>query len=133
MEDEWDNVAIWLSEIDPASEMDKNMGTRMAQVLNGAMSEIDINPTITPVLDLSLIQQDAKKLEKLIPSTSTLQANIISGYNPGGRAEVTNNTTPTPEINFNQTINAPKQLSTVDIYRQTRNQIAMAKEELSIP
>lgn len=132
MEDEWDEVAKWLGNVDPAEAMDPNIGTRMAQVLNGALSEVDINPTITPVLDLTQVQQDAKKLEKILPANSTLQAGIIAGYN-SGQAEVRDTTTSTPEINFNQTINAPKQLSTVDIYRQTRNQIAMAKEELNIP
>jgi hypothetical protein len=36
-------------------------------------------------------------------------------------------------VTFNQTINAPEQLSSADIYKQTRNQITMAKEELNIP
>jgi hypothetical protein len=34
-------------------------------------------------------------------------------------------------ITFEQTINAPKQLSTADIYRQTKGQIALAREELA--
>jgi hypothetical protein len=37
------------------------------------------------------------------------------------------------EVNFEQNIYAPKQLSTSDIYKNTRNQIRLAKEELSIP
>jgi len=132
MEDEWDNVALWLSQIDPSAELDPNIGTKMAQVINASMPEIDINPTITPVLDLTQVQQDAKKLKQMLPENSTMQAGIIAGYNPG-QAKVTDNTSTTPEITFTQNINAPKQLSTADIYRQTRNQIAMAKEELSIP
>jgi len=132
MEDEWDNVAKWLGAVDPAAEMDKNLGRNMAALLNASMSEVDINPTITPVLDLTQVQADAKKLQKMLPANSTMQAGIIAGYNQD-RAEVTDHTAKPAEINFNQTINAPKQLSTVDIYRQTRNQIALAKEELSIP
>jgi hypothetical protein len=132
MEDEWENVAEWLGNVDPAAEMDKNMGANMAKLLNDSMADMDINPKITPVMDLTQIQKDAKKLQDMLPANSTLQAGIIAGYGTG-QAEVTDHTTKAPEINFNQTINAPKQLSTVDIYRQTRNQIAMAKEELSIP
>jgi hypothetical protein len=39
----------------------------------------------------------------------------------------------TPEsVLFEQNIYAPTELSTSDIYKQTRNQITIAKEELSI-
>jgi len=37
------------------------------------------------------------------------------------------------EVKFEQNIYAPTQLSTSDIYKNTRNQITMAKQELSIP
>ena len=132
MESEWQNTTKWLSTLDPAAELDKNIGKNMVNALTLSIPDIDINPVITPVLDLTMIQQDAKKLEKMLPANSTLQAGIIASAT-SGQAEVTDHTTKAAEINFNQTINAPKQLSTVDIYRQTRNQIATAKEELNIP
>jgi hypothetical protein len=48
------------------------------------------------------------------------------------RVAASENITQTGDINFNQTINAPTALSTNDIYRQTRSQIALAKKELSL-
>jgi hypothetical protein len=37
------------------------------------------------------------------------------------------------DVIFNQEINAPTELSASEIYKQTRNQITMAKEELDVP
>jgi len=99
----------------------------------------EFNPTITPVLDLSELKKDSKAINTFFPvpnlEPSFNQAKQISALN---QLNTTANAEPVPvqgntEVNFNQTINAPKQLSTADIYRQTRNQIAMAKEELKIP
>jgi len=142
MYDEWGNVTSWLSELDPASEMDKGIGDRMAAVINGAMTDLvtqlnlspDFNPTITPVLDLSSVAQDAKQLSRYIePSYSYAQASTIAAT-ANTQADETNVAPVVPgQVSFEQNIYAPKQLSTSDIYRQTRNQITMAKEELSIP
>jgi hypothetical protein len=45
--------------------------------------------------------------------------------------------TPVPtaagNVTYEQNVYAPKQLSTADVYRQTRNLIAVRKEELAIP
>jgi tape measure domain-containing protein len=144
MEKEWAAVETWLSSVDPAAAMNSDMADNMATTLNSAIASAldqvgslpEFAPTITPVLDLSQVATDAKKIAGYIPtnlSTSAYsQANIIastskpsveSEKSPGG----------TSGVNFHQTINAPTQLSTADIYRQTRNQITMAKEELSIP
>ena len=98
----------------------------------------DMNPTITPVLDLSQIAADAKKIgayiqgsNKLVPTLSLQQARAISTSATTAPDESAETTGPS-KVNFEQNIFAPKQLSTADIYKQTRNQIAMAKEELSI-
>jgi hypothetical protein len=97
------------------------------------------NPVITPVIDLSKVQKDAKLVNGLFggsvsPNTSLSQANVISRstnvsapdselVGVGGRGDV----------KFEQNIYAPQALSTADIYRQTRSQIALAKSELEIP
>lgn len=97
------------------------------------MLAMDASPVIKPIVDLTQAQKAAKDLKKLLPDSSTSYAAAIASAQAAGRAEVTDHTSKTPEIKFEQTINAPKQLSTGDIYRQTRNQITMAKDELSIP
>jgi tape measure domain-containing protein len=148
MEDEWDNVAKWLSTLDPSSEMDKNMSDNVASVINGAISQIvdqlntslDFNPTITPVLDLTRIAEDAKQIgnyiqtsEKLSPTYSTAQARTIASSTNAQQEDTIKAPAGSGEVHFEQNIYSPTQLSTSDIYKQTRNQITMAKEELSIP
>ena len=142
MMDEWDNVTSWLSELDPASEMDKNMGDRMAAVINGTMMNLvdqlnlspEFNPTITPILDLTAVAQSARELSGYIePSYSYAQASTIAAT-PTNQPDSTDTTAAVAgQVSFEQNIYAPQQLSTGDIYKQTRNQITMAKEELSIP
>jgi len=149
MESEWDTVATWLSEVDPAASMDNTMGDRMANVLNGAITDMldqldtigEFNPTITPVLDLTRIAEDAKQIsgyiqtsEKLSPSYSYTQARTIAS-STNAQQEETPIKAPagSGEVKFEQNIYSPTQLSTTDIYKNTRNQITMAKQELSIP
>lgn len=98
----------------------------------------EFNPTITPVLDLSNVQKDAKAITGLlgqqnIAATSLAQANGIAlATQPDESQDDEDLPTGPTEVNFNQTINAPTRLSTADIYRGTKSQIAVAKEELSI-
>lgn len=99
----------------------------------------DYTPTITPVLDLSKVQAGSRDLSKLLqvspitPAVSFAQANLISTTSELERTTTQEPVTTGPsEVNFNQTINAPTALSTNDIYRGTRSQIALAKEELGI-
>lgn len=103
--------------------------------------DLDPNPTITPVLDLTKVQSDAAKIPGFVnktpvltPSLSFNKAQEISvGVARQSQQASETNTAPGPNsVSFTQTINAPKQLSTADIYKQTRNQITIAKEELQI-
>jgi tape measure domain-containing protein len=98
------------------------------------------SPTITPVLDLTQVQRDAKLIGGMMPTASIpfnpayIQAQTIARTaTPVEDETTTAGATPGGDVVFNQTINAPTQLSTGDIYKQTRNQITMAKEELAIP
>lgn len=97
----------------------------------------DLNPTITPVLDLTALQKDAKAIDGLIPSGSlasvsyTKALGVASATQPADEP-VDDDIAGISEVTFNQTINAPTALSTADIYRGTKSQIAIAKEELSI-
>jgi hypothetical protein len=114
-----------------------NAAERITFILDN-MSEF--NPTITPVLDLSGVMNEATKLGSILDPAS-LSADIslgqarvisneasISSANIEALAAVRGPT----EIKFEQTINAPTELSPSDIYRQTNTQIALAKEELKL-
>lgn len=124
----------------------KGMANSTIVAFGQAMSGIDLgnmdefNPVITPVLDLTRVSNDARSLAGMLgtaPMTASLsaqQARYLSG------AQTTSTATPDAtaaggptEIKFEQNIYAPEALTTDDIYRSTRGQIAMAKEELQIP
>lgn len=122
------------------------MGTSAIDVVKGSLSRIgdmvqgdmDINPTITPVLDLSQVEKDSKRLGSMLPSanlaldgTASLAAMAQDESDgpddeerPGGGDD-----DPKGDVyNFNQYNNSPKALSKADIYRQTRNQLSVVKK-----
>ena len=145
MQDEWKSVEKWLSELDPA----ESMATKMANNINGVLTSMldqlegmgEFNPVITPVLDLTEVESGTSQIERyisktggFIPAFSSNQANVIA---TSGSSFEDDSPVKAPagsgEVKFEQNIYSPTQLSTEDIYRQTRNQITMAKQELSIP
>jgi hypothetical protein len=116
-----------------------NVVTGLQSTLTTAVSELnaissglesDFHPVITPVIDLTNVRAGVSTIGGLLGSSSYLAAGAIANSQQYTEESVVG-AGPT-EIKFEQTINAPTQLSTADIYRQTRNQITMAKEELSI-
>ncbi len=114
-----------------------SIGNALSTVASNLGNMDEFSPTITPVLDLTGVQKDALMLNSIFGpsplSTSVAynQARLISSAETQ-RATAETTASPTQEVNFNQTINAPTALSTNDIYRQTRSQIAIAKKELSL-
>ena len=118
------------------------MGNAFTQGMNTVVGQLasqledldELNPVVTPVLDLTTLRDQAGALSGMLGtgSYSTAQT-IASSTRPSEESPTESTATPTGDITFEQNIYAPKQLSTADIYKQTRNQIAMAKEELAIP
>lgn len=98
----------------------------------------DTNPVITPVLDLSLVRAKTKDLDNLMSgSTITPDVSLDRARTLSLVSNDQNGSEPEPvvqhiEQNFNQTINAPTALSVNDIYRTTKSQFALAKEELGV-
>lgn len=125
-----------------------NFGTRLQTSLQNSLSQIptvldgldEFNPTITPVLDLTNIVKDASQLNNILNSGSFMAAQLsynqavdlaIATRSPDIQAlEATPNQP--REIKFEQNNYSPEALSAAEIYRQTHNQIAMAKEELAV-
>ena len=89
---------------------------RLQDLIN---SEIDFNPIITPMLDLSLIRSQMDELNALMSNPY---------YSPYGQNGGTFSANAEPsQINFTQNNYSPKALSRMEIYRQTQNQISMMK------
>ena len=120
------------------------MGTSVVDTFAKTISDIedylsnnvDMNPTIKPVLDLDELRNGTKTIEGMfgrIPAldvssgyakaalTSMAMATPISGTGSSGSGS--NVTT----IEFKQYNTSPKALSRVEIYRQTQNQLAKLK------
>jgi len=130
----------------PVGASAATLATKTVKSFNAAMVGIDFsvmdefNPTITPVLDLTRVGQDAKGLQGLLggssvdASLSASQARYLSAAQrkapePDAPVAAGNGGT---QVVFNQTINAPTALGANDIYRNTKSQLAMAKEELKL-
>lgn len=113
--------------------------TKVVDKTNDLMADIsDASPTITPVLDLTKVQEGAKSIDGMM-GAHTLSAQM--SYDTAARifeaqraAQDSQDEDPKPptEIKFEQNIYAPKELSTRDIYRNTKSQIALAKEEINV-
>jgi len=100
-------------------------------------TNVDLQPKITPVLDLTQAKKgfgDLNALSKaqLIAATaSTSTATSISAANAATAAALGAATTGAPVVQFNQYNSSPENLSPATIYRQTKNQLSAAKGALS--
>lgn len=100
--------------------------------------DVDLQPVITPVLDLSDVRRDAGTIGGILSAqpiaidSAYAKARYIAAAharNQTASAQTTEQAT-TPSITFNQTNNSPKALSSAEIYRQTKNQLSVAGKEL---
>ncbi len=111
----------------------------MSQIVSG---DIDIRPVIAPVLDLSQVKKDATQIGTMIGGqsikagvsydkassiSSDRQAAMAAALEVAARA--TEASAPAP-ITFEQNNYSPKTLTPVEIYRNTKNQLSLAKEAL---
>lgn len=113
----------------------KNTMAKVADILSG---NVDINPVIAPVLDLSQFQRDASRMGSMIstqPITAGVsfnQASSISADNQNYQSATADTaaTAAPATITFEQNNYSPKALSAVDIYRQSKNILSLAEEAL---
>ena len=100
--------------------------------------DTDLQPTITPVLDMSDVEAGAANLSNLftsptlVPGRSIVSAQTIAaGMNRSVEAEATaQGTVAGSQVVFNQYNTSPKALDRLEIYRQTRNQISKVEGAL---
>ena len=99
---------------------------------------VDIQPVITPVLDLSGVKKNAGQIGSMLGNQPI---SVDSAYSKAAAIanarlaaqEVTDVKTvgASAPITFNQYNNSPKALSSAQIYRQTKNQLSVAKGALT--
>lgn len=107
------------------------------------LSDIDTSPTIRPILDLSDIENKAPQMQAMLPTptlslaTSSDVAQSVSLQEQARNAQLVLEATRAEDssrgdVTFIQNNTSPKALSTVELYRQTRNQLSTLKEELDV-
>lgn len=142
-----EGLTVALNGDETAENSAANLAERATKTFQESMSKIpdsiagfeDIMPVITPVLDLTKVENEALRLNSMMavssikPDVSYDNARLIS-HTQDAQSDVSPAITkPEPtEVKFEQNIFAPSALTTSDIYRNTKSQIALAKEELSI-
>ena len=101
------------------------LGNAISKVKDFIDSDIDTQPTIRPVLDLSNVEAGTSRLNAMFSRTQAMS--ISTGMNRQDTADVQNGENSPNEgstFNFNQYNYSPKALSRVEIYRQTKNQFS---------
>lgn len=110
----------------------------LAHVLNKLQTEIDDDTfTITPVLDLSQVGTGVAKMSSMMSGASTgmeIAAKVREGFEAKkksmseGTSKNASGISKSIVNNFTQNNYSPKALSRLDIYRQTKNQLATVKK-----
>ena len=114
------------------------MSETLALIAEAVSGDMDVTPTIRPVLDLSDVEAGKKSLDGMFDgsainiSNARLNASsaIVSGNNQastnGSNTDMNGAT-----FSFVQNNYSPKSLSAIDIYRQTRNQFSAMKRVIA--
>lgn len=103
-------------------------------------AQTDLNPTIKPVLDLSLVRKQAVGLgQALSPKMIGLDGTYLKAISASASYQANRDAISSGDISetapgdviYNQYNNSPKALSTAEIYRNTTNQLSRVKGALA--
>ncbi len=107
----------------------------LSTLSDSVSGNIDLTPTITPVIDLTQVKKSAGELGTLFElkpvnvAATTSSANVAGvGYEANQDVAASNAAIDSStSVSYTQYNNSPKALSAAEIYRQTRNQLSTAK------
>lgn len=120
----------------------KSMKMSLSKMSDAVSSEMDLTPQIRPVLDLSAVKKQASSMGAMfqtkpikITASSSSARSADDGFQ-SNRAPSTGDGPDAPmvvgkAVTFNQYNTSPKALSEAEIYRQTKNQLSVAKGALA--
>lgn len=131
-----------------ARDSTENMGQGLLDTMGKSIAglgdliggDFDLSPTITPVLDLSTVKKEAQAIGSMLATKAVsvdaaysraLNAAALHQANADARAEIEGPAEPGDSITFIQNNSSPKALSPAEIYRQTNNQLSVAKGALT--
>ena len=111
-----------------------NMREALTTARDILSDDVSTSPVITPVIDLSDAQNGISNLGSMLNANNfKINANLgrittnADRFNALQASLQTGNAGNGVNINFEQNNYSPTELSRLDIYRQTRNQLAMLK------
>lgn len=111
----------------------------LRQTMNGInnvlLTDPDFRPTVRPVLDLTDVKNEAASISSMfktlpIDITAARARDASAGVRANEVAQQLIEAERAAAVSFTQVNNSPKALSNAEIYRQTNNQISVAKEAL---
>jgi uncharacterized protein with HEPN domain len=118
--------------------------TSMSKIESTLATDMSTSPTIRPVLDLTAIKKDSGLIAGMIQppklnieGTYAMASQLAKSTRESDKATVISGDVPPPPatgagtVIFNQYNNSPKALSRVELYRQTNNQLSVAKGALT--
>jgi tape measure domain-containing protein len=106
------------------------MRNSMSAMSNIVSDELNPNPIITPILDLTQVRVQSRELSALTSAYG--QASLISADQQARQDEELIAANDGPSVMFEQNNYSPKALTEVDIYRQTKNQLSQLKTVLNV-
>ena len=92
----------------------------------------ELNPVITPILDLTQVKSKAAELAALTAFSSYGQASAISAAQLTAQDQADKDLAMRTAVQFQQNNYSPSALSEVEIYRQTKNQLSQFKSALAL-
>ena len=114
-----------------------NFSSIASKVADSLNANMDFNPSIRPVVDLTDIQNSGSKIQSMLGRNGFsvgLATSTASNISAASNEQQQTNTTPTVDkpagnqISFVQNNYSPKELSRIDIYRETKKQLFAAKD-----
>jgi hypothetical protein len=104
------------------------------------VSDVDLNPRITPVLDLSSVKKSAGEMGGIlgnraiaIDSSFAKARYVAESYATSQAAVMDVMPVASNSVSYTQNNYSPKALSAAEIYRQTKNQLSTVKGALGTP
>ena len=129
----------------------ETVADRTLSVMKGAMAgafktvtkDVDMQPTITPVMDLSQVKGEASKLGNMVNPSSTINASVSAQKTDAAALGFKNTRVDGPfgdgsldgqggakegvNVTYNQYNNSPTALEPIEIYRNTKNSLSTLK------
>lgn len=103
-----------------------NLKNAIATLSDAISMDIDYEPTIKPILDISDVEKNAGKIDAVFSRQHAMSITASTSGNNSKTIEAGNHNT----YQFTQNNYSPKALSRVEIYRQTKNQFSAMKGAL---